>query len=184
MGVMHKLGNDYVNFCKECCMHALVRPVGVGCGVSLKPRVIKITTRSEPLQFEAEHYRKLYTCFSAFVLLYLPEPGFQDVPVGDELMEWLNTHFIEPSTQEGDELSAQERPWEDPNFWPYLTRCDINLPSLLHCTEFIHYQQNFPSWTLQGFRILSRRTLQPPFNVPPAIGTTALATAHKTPTPT
>lgn len=86
--------------------------------------------RTEPLQFEAEHYRKLYTCFSAFVLLYIPEPAFQDVPVGDELMEWLNTHFIEPSTQEGDELSSQERPWEDPAFWPYLTRYVIlHLPA-------------------------------------------------------
>lgn len=79
-------------------------------------------TRSEPLQFDAEHYRKLYTCFSLFAVLYLPEPGLEDIPVGDELMEWLNTHFIEPSTQEGDELSSQERPWEDPAFWPYLTR--------------------------------------------------------------
>ena len=79
-------------------------------------------TRPEPLQFDAEHYRKLYTCFSLFSVLYLPEPGFEDVPIGDELMEWLNTHFIEPSTQEGDDLSSQERPWEDPGFWSYLTR--------------------------------------------------------------
>ena len=78
--------------------------------------------RSESLQFDAEHYRKLYTCVTLFSVLYLPEPGFEDVPIGDELMEWLNTHFIEPSTQEGDDLSSQERPWEDPGFWPYLTR--------------------------------------------------------------
>jgi nuclear pore complex protein Nup85 len=64
----------------------------------------------------------LYTCFSLFVLLYMPEPGFVDAPVGDELMEWLNVHFIEPSTEEGDQLSTLDRPWEDDNFWPYLTR--------------------------------------------------------------
>ena len=79
-------------------------------------------SRPDPLQFDAEHYRKLYTCFSLFGVLYLPDPGLEDIPIGDELMEWLNTHFIEPSTQEGDELSSQERPWEDPAFWPYLTR--------------------------------------------------------------
>lgn len=37
-------------------------------------------------------------------------------------MEWLNIHFIEPSTEEGDQLSVLDRPWEDDAFWPYLTR--------------------------------------------------------------
>jgi nuclear pore complex protein Nup85 len=55
-------------------------------------------------------------------VLYLPEFGLDDAPVGDDLMEWLNTHFIEPSTEEGDQLSGLERPWEDDTFWPYLTR--------------------------------------------------------------
>ena len=77
---------------------------------------------SEPLQFNGEHYRKLYTCFSLFSLLYVPEPGYESVPIGDELMEWLNIHYVEPTTEEGDQLSALERPWEDENFWPYLTR--------------------------------------------------------------
>jgi nuclear pore complex protein Nup85 len=44
------------------------------------------------------------------------------MPVGEELMDWLNTHFIEPSTEEGDHLSSLEQPWEDESFWPYLTR--------------------------------------------------------------
>lgn len=73
-------------------------------------------------QFPGEHYRALYTSFSLFQLLYLPEDGVEDVPVGDELLEWLNTHFIEPSTEEGDQLSSIERPWEDELFWPYLIR--------------------------------------------------------------
>jgi hypothetical protein len=37
-------------------------------------------------------------------------------------MEWLNTHFIEPSSEEGDHLSSQDSPWQDESFWPYLTR--------------------------------------------------------------
>lgn len=52
----------------------------------------------------------------------MPEAGLEDAPVGDQLMEWLNTHFIEPSTEEGNQLSSQENPWEDERFWPYVTR--------------------------------------------------------------
>ncbi|RDX54141.1 hypothetical protein OH76DRAFT_1552905 [Lentinus brumalis] len=108
MQVVTKLANDYINFCKECCMYASQN-----------------ISRTEPLQLDAEHYRRLYTCFSLFGVLYMPEPGLENVPIGDDLMEWLNTHFIEPSTQEGDELSSQERPWEDPAFWPYLIRTSL-----------------------------------------------------------
>jgi nuclear pore complex protein Nup85 len=84
-----------------------------------------ITRPEGPLQFSSEHYRCLYTSFSLFYTLYLPGYEFEaveDAPVGEEIMEWLNTHFIEPSTEEGDQLSSQENPWEDANFWPYLTR--------------------------------------------------------------
>lgn len=82
----------------------------------------KPVNRTQPLQYDANHYRILYNCFSLFVVLYLPEAGFDDAPVGEELMEWLNTHFIEPSSEEGDHLSSQDRPWQDETFWPYLTR--------------------------------------------------------------
>lgn len=56
------------------------------------------------------------------MVLYLAEYGYDDAPVGEDLMEWLNIHFIEPSTEEGDHLSALNCPWEDETFWPYLTR--------------------------------------------------------------
>ncbi|KAH9888788.1 Nup85 nucleoporin-domain-containing protein [Cubamyces lactineus] len=103
-----KLTNDYVNFCKECCLYASQN-----------------ISRPEPLQFDPDHYRCLWTSFSLFAVLYTPEPGFDDAPVGDDLMEWLNTHYVQPSTQEGDGLSSQERPWEDPAFWSYLTRTSL-----------------------------------------------------------
>lgn len=82
----------------------------------------KPLNRTQPLQYDANHYRILYNCLSLFVVLYLPEAGFDDAPVGEELMEWLNTHFIEPSSEEGDYLSSQDRPWQDEIFWAYLTR--------------------------------------------------------------
>ncbi|EMD38750.1 hypothetical protein CERSUDRAFT_133256 [Gelatoporia subvermispora B] len=108
MKAMTKLALDYVNHCKECCIYAAQE-----------------TTRHEPLQFDADHYRKLYTCFSLFTVLYMPESGLDDAPVGDEVMDWLNTHYIEPSTEDGDNLSSLDRPWEDETFWPYLTRATL-----------------------------------------------------------
>jgi nuclear pore complex protein Nup85 len=64
----------------------------------------------------------LYTALSFFIALYLPEDGVEDVPVGDELLEWLNIHFIEPSTEDGDLLGSLQNPWEDELFWPYILR--------------------------------------------------------------
>lgn len=78
--------------------------------------------RPDGLQYPADHYRSIYTCTSLFQTLYLPDPDIEHVPVGDELMEWLNTHFIEPSTEEGEVLSRLEAPWEGDGFWDYLTR--------------------------------------------------------------
>lgn len=72
--------------------------------------------------YGSEHYSVLLTCFSLFVVLFLPDFGYDNAPVGEELMEWLNMHFIEPSTEEGDQLSSLDKPWEDDLFWPYLTR--------------------------------------------------------------
>lgn len=77
---------------------------------------------AEVRQVPSDHYRALYTCLSLFVILYVPEHGLENGPVGDDLVEWLNIHFIEPSTEEGDHLSMLEHPWGDETFWPYLTR--------------------------------------------------------------
>ncbi|KAF9077929.1 Nup85 nucleoporin-domain-containing protein [Rhodocollybia butyracea] len=102
--VIRKFGVDYVNFIKECWIHAnlcLVRNL-----YNSAQNIIAVSIR----------------VFSLFVVLFVPEPGYEDAPVGEELMEWLNIHFIEPSTEEGDQLSSLESPWEDDNFWPYLTR--------------------------------------------------------------
>ena len=125
---MRKLAIDYVNFIKECWVHASVSWASLSrlsCttrGYLLFHPGQQPIPRQEPLQFSSDHYRSLYTCFSLFVTLYLPEIGYEKAPVGDELMDWLNTHFIEPSTEEGDMLSSLEEPWEDEAFWPYLTR--------------------------------------------------------------
>jgi len=120
--MIRKLSIDYVNFIKECWVHASVSNFTSWIVFTEFHPVQQPIRPDGPLQFSSNHYRSLYTCFSLFVVLYLPEPGYEQAPVADELMEWLNTHFIEPSTEEGDQLSALDRPWEDEAFWPYLTR--------------------------------------------------------------
>ena len=82
----------------------------------------QISEAGKSPQLPVEHYKALFTSFSLFQTLYLPENGMEDVAVGDELLEWLNTHFIEPTTEEADQLIALERPWEDEIFWPYIIR--------------------------------------------------------------
>ncbi|KAJ3718910.1 Nup85 nucleoporin-domain-containing protein [Lentinula raphanica] len=131
--IIRKLSVDYVNFIKECWIHAS-----------------QTISRSEPLQLSSEHYRSLYAIFSLFVVLLVPEPGYEDAPVGEELMEWLNIHFIEPSTEEGDQLSSLDRPWEDDNFWPYLTRSTLRGLSKASLF-FLNSLLNHPSESLRQF---------------------------------
>lgn len=117
-----KLATDYILHLQDCWVHATVSHFNMYQEATMTYPRQQLASSSNGPQFQGEHYRKLYTSFSLFQLLYLPEDGVDDVPVGDELLEWLNTHFIEPSTEEGDQLSSIERPWEDELFWPYLIR--------------------------------------------------------------
>jgi nuclear pore complex protein Nup85 len=107
--VIRKLTLDYVNFTRECWIHTSQTSI----------------QSQGSSQFSGDHYRSLYTCLALFAVLYVPEYGYEDAPVGDDLMEWLNVHFIEPSTEEGDHLSGLDRPWEDETFWPYLVRVTL-----------------------------------------------------------
>jgi nuclear pore complex protein Nup85 len=84
--------------------------------------------------YNGEHYRVMHSCFSLFVVLCMPDPGMERSMVGEQLMEWLNMNFVDPSSEEGDKLSALDKPWEDENFWPYITR--TTLRGLQTATEF------------------------------------------------
>ncbi|KAL1742117.1 Nup85 nucleoporin-domain-containing protein [Schizophyllum fasciatum] len=98
--------------------------------------------------FDSDHYQRLLTIFSLFVLLFVPEPGYEDAPFGEDLMEWLNMYFIAPSTEEGEQLSTLDRPWEHENFWSYLKR--TTLRGLTKATTFFldtlsrHPSENLP----------------------------------------
>jgi nuclear pore complex protein Nup85 len=119
--VIRKLTLDYVNFARECWIHTSVSIRTLSHNEMLRRYQIFVQSQDSS-QFSGDHYRSLYTCLSLFAVLYVPEYGYEDAPVGDDLMEWLNVHFIEPSTEEGDHLSGLDRPWEDETFWPYLVR--------------------------------------------------------------
>lgn len=94
-----------------------------------------------PPQYQGAHYKRLYTAFSLFQSIYLPEDGEEDVPVGDELLDWLNTHFIDPSNEEADQLGSSERPWESEVFWSYVTRYCIRLAD--HCYVLTNSQCHY-----------------------------------------
>ncbi|EIN09429.1 hypothetical protein PUNSTDRAFT_85773, partial [Punctularia strigosozonata HHB-11173 SS5] len=105
-------------------------------------------------QFSSEHYRCLHTSFSLFEVLYLPDYDFTEVEeaqCGEEIMEWLNTHFIEPSTEEGVQLSSLEKPWEDENFWPYITRTTLRGLSEASVFFLNILTESHPSATLREF---------------------------------
>ncbi|KAF9244099.1 Nup85 nucleoporin-domain-containing protein [Melanogaster broomeanus] len=143
--VILKLALDYVNFAKECWIHTA-------------------QTSSQPRQIPSDHYRILYTCLSLFVTLYIPGYGLDNAPVGDDLMEWLNVHFIEPSTEEGDHLSSLEHPWGDETFWPYLTRATLRGLSKA-ATFFLGTLSGHPSGNLQRLS----RNLIPLLNTQPKL---------------
>jgi len=64
----------------------------------------------------------LSSAISLFVMLYMPEPGYENVPIAEELVDWMNMHFVEPPTEQGDMLNQLEKPWENEVFWSYLTK--------------------------------------------------------------
>ncbi|KAK7687336.1 hypothetical protein QCA50_009842 [Cerrena zonata] len=106
--VIRKLAYDYVNHTKEVWVY-----------------VTREIAKGQPRQYTPDHYRILYSCFSLFTLLYAPGTEAERIPVGEDLMEWLNTHYVEPSSEEGIQLSAQDEPWQNEAFWPYITRATV-----------------------------------------------------------
>jgi nuclear pore complex protein Nup85 len=83
----------------------------------------------------------------------------ENAPIGEDLMEWLNMHFIEPSTEEGDHLSGLDSPWEDETFWPYLTRSDNSsesMSSLPQALSFRSILRGLSKASVFFFQVLSK----------------------------
>ncbi|KAI5895131.1 uncharacterized protein SCHCODRAFT_02618667 [Schizophyllum commune H4-8] len=118
--------------------------------------------------FSSDHYQRLLTVFSLFVLLFVPEPGFEDAPFGEDLMEWLNMYFIAPSTEDGEQLSTLDKPWEHENFWTYLKR--TTLRGLTKATTFFldtltrHPSDNLPGLAQELIPIINSQPHLQSFN--------------------
>ena len=67
-------------------------------------------------------YQTVHSSLQLAQTLFMPAGGSRAAVVGEELLDWLNQTWIEPRTEEGLALSALVEPWNDSNFWPYLTR--------------------------------------------------------------
>ncbi|KZP01775.1 hypothetical protein CALVIDRAFT_552079 [Calocera viscosa TUFC12733] len=95
-----------------------------------------------PSQAQVEHYTRCWAQYrrqidsaenpspelqaiSAIVflvqVLYLPESGFSGAIVGEELLDWLNTTDVRPTSEEMQEFAGEEA-WKLDGFWNYLQR--------------------------------------------------------------
>lgn len=69
------------------------------------------------------HYMEIVSTFHLFQIVYTSDSGnVTTALIGEELLLWLNMHYVAPSSQEGPILDAQEKPWLDVNFWTFLIR--------------------------------------------------------------
>jgi nuclear pore complex protein Nup85 len=67
-----------------------------------------------------EHYQSLDAAFDLFLLL---NAGKSDPGVfGEDLLDWINRHYISPTSEEGTALADLREPWTDPQFWPVLVK--------------------------------------------------------------
>lgn len=75
---------------------------------------------------ERLHLKSIYTVFHLAQILYLPEDGEGNSPIGPELLLWLNKSDPAPSNADGLELASSAVPYENEDlFWSYVPRCVI-----------------------------------------------------------
>lgn len=90
------------------------------------------------------HYMEVVSSFHLFQTVYTSDSGnVTTALIGEELLLWLNMHYIAPSSEEGPVLDAQEKPWLDVDFWTFLIRYDNHFFSMfrLCCVRL-----NAPTW--------------------------------------
>ncbi|ORY69411.1 Nup85 nucleoporin-domain-containing protein [Leucosporidium creatinivorum] len=114
------------------------------------------TTLSPSLKsHQLTHHADLHSILSLTQLLYLPNDGRGDGLVGEELLDWVNTVDRAPSAEEGEELADLSRPWEHPNFWPYLHRCILRAHLLSSSTLLSLLASSHPSPILRDLATLA-----------------------------
>lgn len=58
---------------------------------------------------------------AVFDLFLLVTAGKSDPGVfGEDLLDWINRHYVAPTSEEGTELAELREPWLHDNFWRVL----------------------------------------------------------------
>lgn len=45
--------------------------------------------------------------------------------IGEELLHWLNSYDLAPTTEQGREIAADAEPYRHPSYWDYILRCTL-----------------------------------------------------------
>jgi nuclear pore complex protein Nup85 len=65
----------------------------------------------------------MYGIFNLVRILYLPADGRGQTLLGEELLDWVNESSPAAINDDGNEIMNTQHPWDNPMFWPFLSRC-------------------------------------------------------------
>lgn len=77
-------------------------------------------TRQEDIQVT---FDQAHSIFNLVRILYLPADGRGQTLLGEELLDWVNQSFPAAINEDGNEIMNTQHPWDNPMFWPFLSRC-------------------------------------------------------------
>ncbi|KAJ9474997.1 Nuclear pore complex protein Nup85 [Pseudozyma hubeiensis] len=70
-----------------------------------------------------QNWRDAQTILRLAEVLYYPKDGRGISVVGEELLHWLNSFDVAPTTEEGQEIAEAAVPHEHRSYWDYVLRC-------------------------------------------------------------
>lgn len=82
---------------------------------------IQLDDGVDAAQFQT--WRDAHTILRLAEVLYYPKDGRGISVVGEELLHWLNSFDVAPTTEEGQEIAESAVPHEHPSYWDYVLRC-------------------------------------------------------------
>ncbi|CBQ69050.1 conserved hypothetical protein [Sporisorium reilianum SRZ2] len=82
---------------------------------------IQLDDDVDTTQFQT--WRDAQTILRLAEVLYYPKDGRGISVVGEELLHWLNSFDVAPTTEEGQEIAESAVPHEHPSYWDYVLRC-------------------------------------------------------------
>ncbi|SNX87012.1 uncharacterized protein MEPE_05722 [Melanopsichium pennsylvanicum] len=82
---------------------------------------IQLDDTADNAQFQT--WRDAQTILRLAEVLYYPKDGRGISVVGEELLHWLNSFDVAPTTEEGQEIAESAVPHEHLSYWDYVLRC-------------------------------------------------------------